>query len=154
MHVCGCTFVHALLHNLVRSCLHYCAIAYPCAVMHLCPCACTIAHNYAVMRLYIRALVHALLHNLVRSCSCACIIAHTCAVVRLCLHYCAIAYPCAVMPLCLHNCTQLCNYAFVHSCACAVRAAGKAEQRSPANPANMLVMPSRTLPTCFPCRTC
>ena len=125
MHVCGCTLVLALLHNLVRSCscaciiahtcavvrlcLHYCTIAYPCAVMHLCPCACTIAHNYAVMRLYVRALVLALLHTIMHVCS---------------------------VPL------------------CRIRSAGQAEQRNPANPAYMMVKPSRTLPTCFPYRTC
>jgi len=52
LYVCACIIAQS--HNLVQSC----------------PCACTIAHNYAVMRLYVRALVLALLHTIMHVCSC------------------------------------------------------------------------------------
>ena len=166
LYVCACIIAQS--HNLVQSC----------------PCACTIAHNYAVMRLYIRALVHALLinsctcagtllcsyalvplymHNcthlcsctVMQSCPCTCTIAHTCAcvllriraLVRSCIRACTILCSCTVMQL--YGCT------LVPLRACAKTGwVGRAQKRSLAVPACIMVMPSRTLPTCFPCRTC
>ena len=149
IHLCFRAVVHVCRYNLVQSC----------------PCVCTIVQSHTLVPLY--------MHNCTHLCSRA--------LVLLCLHHCAIAYPCSVVPLCACACTIAHNYAMMLSCsrafvhalthtfmqlyACAVvllrihALVQRSQERQgseeiPAVPAYMMVMPSRTLPTCFPCRTC
>ncbi len=122
----------------------------------------------------IHAVVPLCRYKLVQSCPCTCIIAHTYAViiscsrvlVRLCKHDCTILFICALVLAQLHTMMQLCFHALVLVCsrACThayIRAVirlckgsriDKAQKRT-CHPACMMAMPSRTLPTCSPCRT-
>ena len=66
--------------------------AYPCAVITLCPCACTTAHTYAVIVSCSRFLV------------------------RLYKHDCTILFSCALVPAQLHTMMRLCFRALVLVC--------------------------------------
>ena len=144
--------------------------------MQLYTCAGTILCSYALVPLY--------MHNCTHLCSCTVMQSCVCALVHAPLHYRIPLCSHALVRLCLHNCTQLCIRAFVLALSCAVvqlctcalahalnyavmqlyactfvrlcrgSRVGKARKRSLAVPAYMMVMPNRTLPTCFPCRTC
>ena len=101
-------------------------------------------YSYAVVRLY----------------SCACTITYPCAVMPLCSCACTIAHTYACVLSCLHYLVQLFNHALVRLYARALMRLCKdwqgrqGSEEIPAVPAYMMVMPNRTLPTCFPCRTC
>ena len=138
---CSCTRVQVQLCAVMPLCMHHCTIAYSCALVHaplynripLCPCTCTIAHTYAVVPL----------------CACACTITHNYAMMLSCsrafvhalTHTFMQLYACAVVLLRIHALVQRSQER-------------QGSEEIPAVPAYMMVMPSRTLPTCFPCRTC
>ena len=147
MHSCSCTRVQ------VQSCAVM--LAQPHTLVHSCPCALVPAQLHTLMQLYSYAVVRlcscactiALSHTLVQSCPCALVLAQLHTIMHSCFRACTILCSCTIMHLC--GCT------FVRLCACAKTGkVGKAQKRSLALPAYMVVMPSRTLPTCFPCRTC
>ena len=131
--------------------------------MPLCGCTCTIAHTYAVVRLCSRALVllclyscactNAQSHTLVQSCPCALVPAQLHTLMQLCFRALVLSCVCVCTHAYIHAVVRLCGCTLAHSCPCTMMQGRQGSEESPAIPACMMVMPSRTLPTCFPCRT-
>ena len=94
VHVCRYNFVQLCLRNRIPLYMHNCTHLRSCTVMQscvctlvlaplrnrvplfsralvLCACACTIAHNYAMMLSCSRAFVHALTHTFMQLYACA-----------------------------------------------------------------------------------
>ena len=130
MHLCTCALVHSCKHH--RMITYPCADK-PCAVMHLYPCACMIAPP----------------HTLVQLCPCACIflcsyafvLAHLHTMMHSCFHALVLSCTCTCIHLCSYAVVRLCSYAVVHLCNDARQEGMKT---TPAMPAYLIVMPSRT----------